>query len=180
MAIRLRAEAWMAARRAGWMTLVAASALMASGQSASVASSYQFRISAAARQTQVAIQPYGEILREIDDPSTGNRWLLIAGTPGGPGRLILSGHRSGVQSGAGKTEMQPASAANRPVIHAGDALIVEEHTAVVNARLEAVALNPALKGAPFKARLKIGGTILRVWATAPGRAVIAAAGEGGR
>jgi len=126
----------------------------------------------------VAVQPPGEIFREIDDPSTGDRWFLVAGAPGGPGRLILAGHEGSAQSGAGKTEVQPRR--DQPIIHAGDPLIVEEHTAVVDSRLEAVAFGPAVKGAAFQARLKIGGKMVRAWATAPGRAVLAAASEGAR
>ena len=63
------------------------------------------------------------------------------------------------------------------MIHTGDALMVEEHTAVVDARLEAVALEPAVMGARFKARLKIGGKVVRVVAVSPGRASFAPEGE---
>jgi hypothetical protein len=49
-------------------------------------------------------------------------------------------------------------------------VIVEEHTSVIDARLEAVALGSAAVGAEFKARLKIGGKVLRVVALAAGRA----------
>ena len=59
------------------------------------------------------------------------------------------------------------------MIHAGDKLIVEEHTAVVEARLEAVALGPAAQGAVFKARLKIGGKVVRAVAVSAGHAVFA-------
>ena len=75
--------------------------------------------------------------------------------PEGPGRLVLV-------AGPGMSRRAPAQASEngqpyrphkqtpfRPVIHAGDALIVEEHTAVVEARLEAVALGPAVEGAVF-------------------------------
>jgi hypothetical protein len=47
---------------------------------------------------------------------------------------------------------------------------VEEHTEVVDVRLEAVALEPAVKSAHFKARLKIGGQVVRVVAVSSGRA----------
>jgi hypothetical protein len=56
------------------------------------------------------------------------------------------------------------------MIHAGDALILEEHTAVAEARLQAVALGPAAKGAVFEARLKIGGKMVRAVAISAGRA----------
>jgi hypothetical protein len=60
-----------------------------------------------------------------------------------------------------------------PVIHAGDALIIEENSALVEARLEAVALGPAESGWAFNARLKIGGNVVRVVALGPGRAAFA-------
>ena len=63
------------------------------------------------------------------------------------------------------------------MIRAGDALLVEEHTAVVDARLEAVALESAAKGARFKARLKIGGKVVRAVAISPGRAGFAPESE---
>jgi hypothetical protein len=110
---------------------------------------------------------YGEIVREIDDPHTGARWLLMLDPthPGGPGRLLLvGGFRPEYRPS------QPGVEPPRPVIRAGDRLIVEENTAVVEARLEAVALGPAVIGSPLDARLKIGGNVVRVVALAPGRA----------
>jgi flagella basal body P-ring formation protein FlgA len=63
------------------------------------------------------------------------------------------------------------------VIRTGDALLVEEHTAVVDARLEAVALESAAKGARFKTRLEIGGKVVRAIAISPGRAGFAPESE---
>jgi len=59
------------------------------------------------------------------------------------------------------------------VIHGGDKIIVEEHTTVVDARLEAVALGPAAQGNAFRVRLNIGGKVILAVATAPGQAVVA-------
>ncbi len=112
---------------------------------------------------------YSEIVREIDDPHNGARWLLVRDPshPGGPGRLLLvGGFRPQNRSGPSQPGVEPP----RPVIRSGDRLIVEENTAVVEARLEAVALGPAVIGSPFDARLKIGGNVVRVVAVAPGRA----------
>jgi flagella basal body P-ring formation protein FlgA len=50
---------------------------------------------------------------------------------------------------------------------------VEESSPVVEARLEAVALGPAVVGSAFNVRLKIGGKIVRALALAPGRAALA-------
>jgi hypothetical protein len=137
----------------------------------------------AAGQTALADTPSAEqrpgyVVREIDDSATGDRWLLVrdAINPAGPGRMVRI--ETGVADSAGGVEgeparkdtQSPAAAPVRPVIHAGDAVIVEEHTSVVDARLEAVALGSAAVGAPFRARLKIGGKVVRAVALDAGRA----------
>jgi len=179
MEMRQRPEFWRLGRRAGWLALASASALIASGQSSNISASCQIQIPQAPGQVQVALQPGCKIFREIDDAATGDRWLLVAGVAGGPGWLILAEHRDVAESAA-KTELPLAESVDRPVIRAGDAVIVEEHKALVDARLEAVALNPALKGALFRARLKLGGALVRARAIAPGSAVLAEASEGER
>ncbi len=113
------------------------------------------------------------VLREIDDPATGDLWLLLRdpSQPAGPGRLVLAPQRTVSQKRMGDGPAPAVPGGERPVIHTGDALTVEEHTPVVDARLEGVALGPAAKGAYFRARLKIGGKVVRVEAVAPGHAV---------
>jgi len=118
-----------------------------------------------------------EVIREIDDPGTGNRWLLVRdwNCPGGPGRLLLLAGSPRLAQPARASEHSAAersafSAPAAPVIRAGDSLVVEENTPVVEARLAATALGPAAPGAAFEARLEIGGKIVRVRALAPGRA----------
>jgi len=113
----------------------------------------------------------GEIVREIDDPHTGARWLLMRNTehPGGPGILELVEEGRGSlfegQIGAGTIPKE-----FRPMIRAGERLVVEENSAVAVARLEAVALASAVIGSNFEARLTIGGMVVRAQAIAPGRA----------
>ena len=109
------------------------------------------------------------IVREIDDPHTGERWLLMSDSthPGGPGRMVPV-----VEMRSRTLLNEPLGAPLRPVIHAGDRLIVEENTPMAEARLEATALGPAAIGSPFEVRLKIGGKVLRAVALAPGRAAI--------
>jgi hypothetical protein len=137
--------------------------------------------------TESAAPPVGEealpardVIREIDDPHSGEVWLLFRNPshPGGPGRLVLAAQEA--RSSARAANHHDQSAEALPVIHAGDALIVEEHTAVVDARLEAIAMSSAAKGAQLKARLKIGGKVVRVVALERGRAVFAPDGEGPR
>ena len=143
-------------------------------------------------------QAGGEVVREIDDPHTGARWLLSRDSihPGGPGRMVLAAEARGralnnVGNGVGNAvrsearvgiqgdpaQYQPASAPAQPVIRSGDRVIVEENTAVVEARLEAVALNPAAIGSGLNVRLTIGGRVVRAVALAPGRAAFAAETE---
>jgi hypothetical protein len=120
-----------------------------------------------------------EIVREIDDPATGDRWLLErdAQHPGGPGRMALIGHENAsatsvivsVKSWRGMLETGSAPV----LIHAGDHLIVEEHNRMVDAVFEAVALAPAREGESFRVRLSIVGRVVKVIAIAPGRAILA-------
>lgn len=112
---------------------------------------------------------HGAILREVDDPATGNRWLLEREVehPGGPGRLILAGsHGTKAQNGVRSAGQSLAM----PVIRAGDTLTLVAHTAVMDAELQAVALAPARAGAALRVRLKTGGRIVEAVALGPGQA----------
>jgi hypothetical protein len=136
--------------------------------------------------------PAGEIVREIDDPQNGDRWILAhdLNHPGGPGRLVLvsaasmdtrapkdpkdSGDRTDSQDLKGKSPAGTDAATPAPIIHGGDHVIVEENTSIVEARLEAVAMGPAWAGSPFNVRLSLGGKVVRAVAVEPGRAVLQA------
>jgi hypothetical protein len=109
-------------------------------------------------QLQPSLLPDTTAVREIHDPHSGMLWLLVKDKahPGGPGRLIPV-------SRATELRIVPV-----PLIRAGDRIQVEEHTAVVDAVLEATALEPAIKDGLFLVRLKIGGRVLRVAAVAAG------------
>src|ERR1035441_6468721 len=114
----------------------------------------------------------GEIVREIDDPHTGDRWLLLRNDliPGGPGRLVLvAAHRNRSGGAARRATGGRREAQFLPVIRAGARMIVEEHTARVDAVLEARALNPAAPGTALNVRLTIGGNVVRALALGPGR-----------
>lgn len=120
-----------------------------------------------------------QALREIDDPNTGARWLLLPNGvhPGGPGRLALAtGLRSDGRTGGKGNDAggKPLAIVGRPgvVIRCGDRLVVEEETPVVSVRLEAVALGPAAPGGSLQARLEMGGKVVRVVALAPGRVAL--------
>jgi hypothetical protein len=114
----------------------------------------------------------GEILREIDDPRNGDRWLLLRDEdhPAGPGRLVLVSALPSMENSANQTGRRPD--APSPVIRPGDHIVVEEHSALVDARLEAVATEPAWSGSVFSARLTLGGRIVRARAAGPGRATL--------
>jgi hypothetical protein len=117
-------------------------------------------------------------VRVVDDPATGDRWVLErdAQHPGGPGRMVLVAQglvfpgreRAFVAHPDSGREAATAAA----LIHAGDHLIVEEHTRLLDAVLEAIALGSAKEGGTFRVRLSIGGQVLRAVAVAPGRALL--------
>jgi hypothetical protein len=127
------------------------------------------------------------VVREIRDPDSGACWLLVRdGThPGGPGRLVLAEKPPIVEPRNRDAENRPRSrqawelsyASPVPVIRAGDRLIVEEHTPIVEAHLEAVALGPAAIGGKFDVRLRMGGKVVRAVALGPGRAELQAERE---
>jgi hypothetical protein len=130
--------------------------------------------SLAAQSLPTSARPGDEILREIDDPVSGKRWLLVRDDshPGGPGLLLLANGKNDVSRAAVRIgEVVAAEAqANPPVIRSGDHVQMEEHSPTVDARLAAVALTPAWLGSAFNARLAIGGQLVRAVAIGPGRA----------
>jgi hypothetical protein len=108
------------------------------------------------------------VYASVQDDATGMRWVLLRGEEdsGGPGRWVRTDN--GAESLAGKAPRRERHVA-RPVIHAGDRLIVEEHTAVAELRLQAVALEPAAAGARLRIRLTAGGRSVAAIALAAGR-----------
>lgn len=118
----------------------------------------------------------GALVREIDDRECGTRWLLLRDdrNPAGPGRLVLiqDAHPGRAIRPVSGAASEPAAAPQEPVIHAGDRLVIEQETPEISARLEAVALAPAVAGKLFRARLVIGGKIVQAVALAPGRAAL--------
>jgi hypothetical protein len=121
-----------------------------------------------------------QLLREIDDPNTGTRWLLVRDktNPGGPGRLEPATARRDPDT-VERQVQGPSAARTRPVsiIRAGDKLVVEEHSATSDGYLEGVALQPAGSGSVLTVRLSIGGRVVRAVGLAPGRAALDAATE---
>jgi hypothetical protein len=118
-------------------------------------------------------------VHEIDDPATGDRWILMrdAAHPEGPGRMALVSPARRINDSRSRSAAQrenPPVTVPALVIHGGDKVIVEEHTPVVDATLEAVALGPAAPGDPFRVRLEIGGKVILAVATAPGHGLVAA------
>ena len=109
----------------------------------------------------------GRVLREINDPHSGERWLLLpnAADPAGPAQWIRSDEIGWSPTGRNKIK-------ESVVIHRGDRVVVEERGETVAAWLEATALEPAAVGCWLSVRLKIGGRVLRAVAIAEGRAEV--------
>lgn len=111
------------------------------------------------------------VVHEIQDPATGARWLLERDPahPAGPGRLVEVSSSQKVATAATETA---------PVIHAGDRVVVEQHTEVADGRFEATALGSAAKGAVLRVRMRsmgeAGGLVVLVHAIDAGRAELAA------
>jgi hypothetical protein len=126
----------------------------------------RFKLGPRAVAEPVAPAPV-HVFREIKDPQSGADWVILpnAANPGGPGRMVLERQVSPSNATAEAKKIAPIVA-----IHLGDRVVVEEHTRVAEAYLEAVALEPAVAGGSFRVRLKIGGKVVRVMAIAPGRA----------
>jgi len=153
-------------------------ALPGHGQDAALARDTPAVIRSSGAADSNAYAAWTGVVRAIDDPATGQCWLLERDPryPGGPGRLVLVPRGAGA-AGAGSKKAEPGLpvvlAKLTPVIRAGDRLVVEQRTAVVDARLGAIALGPAAAGAEFNARLEIGGRAVRAVALGPGRAAFA-------
>jgi hypothetical protein len=136
-----------------------------------------------ASASSAPIQAFAEersssVAREIDDPRARIRWQVLKNgdNPGGPGRLLPVAKifadcdvRQPNQIAA--PGMRTATA--RPVIRAGDALIIEDDSNAARIRLEAVAMMPAAAGAVFKVRLKFGNAQVNAIALTAGRAKLA-------
>jgi hypothetical protein len=118
------------------------------------------------------------VIRQIDDPATGRHWLLERDPehPGWPGRLVEA---PGLVSAANNGSRSPAALPSpmRPMILAGDQLVVSDETDVIRVRLEAVALQPARVGRKLRVRLKFSGKVMDAVAIGSGRAKVA--GEAG-
>lgn len=102
-------------------------------------------------------------------------WKLVRDPihPAGPGDwLRLEG--SGC---AGRKKGEPGNLPENNgaplVVRAGQRLLVEDHAALVEARVQAVALEPAHPGDLVQARLTAGGAVIRALVLSPVLAVLA-------
>jgi hypothetical protein len=119
-------------------------------------------------------RPAGTVLRQIDDPAAHGSWLLVRDPIhlAGPGKWIWEPRAHSAQD-SDQDAAAYTRVAIKPVILAGDRLVVEEETPVVDARMAATALSPAQAGAALRVRLDIGGKTMRAIAIGPGRARLA-------
>jgi hypothetical protein len=135
---------------------------------------------AARSQTNACITNSGEfiaspscrVIRAIEDPATRQHWLLVSdpGRPAAPALLV----RTPPYSSVPVERRSKSQISSLPVIHSGDRLVVSEKTAVSEGRFDATALSAAALGEVLTARLKLGGSVLHVLATAPGQATLVA------
>ncbi len=167
--------AWTGSSGVVLLTTAIASGSHAAGQAMAIRSDGML----GARTSEETAGSPGDVIRTIQDPHSGQSWLLLRNEdhPGGPGRLLLADTRlarsipAAVAESAQKPKGERADHSDGSiVIHAGDRLVVEEHTAIADVQLEAVALASAKAGATLAVRLKIGGRVERAVAVAPGRA----------
>ena len=151
-------ESWAPGWRRGWAGWMAG--LLVSSSLAQTAPAV----------TKAPEETPGRAYLQIRDPHIGARWLVFRDpvNPAGPGRAILAADADPAGSGTGAERKRAAI-----VIHRGDKLTVEEHTAMVQAYLEGSAAGEAAVGACFDVRLKIGGKTVRAVAIGPGRAALA-------
>lgn len=156
---------------------LACAALPAAAQTNCVPGPACIVIDSAAGSTQAA----EEIIREVDDPATGDRWLLKRNSqyPARPGRMVLVARQKSSQPPA-SAPMESAdkgfeTGKTAEVIHAGDHLVVEEHTRRLDAVLEAIALAPAREGGSLRVRLSVGRRVVMAVAVASGRALLSPA-----
>ncbi len=121
-----------------------------------------------------------DLLAETDDSSLGRRWLLYRNPrhPEGPGRWIALTVAAPIPSQVASLPVQGSGALQRPTIRAGDRVILEESTPIVEARLEAIALVSAFPGSRLRVRIVLGGKVLEAIAIAPGRVALAPQPEG--
>ena len=123
------------------------------------------------------------VFREIFDPHSHERWVLLRDVvhSGGPGRLVPAKPEGELSASANRRERNEGTpGVVAPCIHVGDKVVVEERTPAADVYLEAVAMEPAVAESMFHVRLKIGGTVLRAVALAPGKAGLALPTEAAR
>lgn len=118
------------------------------------------------RQDQPARTISCRTIRLIEDSSTHVRWMLSEDIrhPALPARLmrVTDGFSCGQPA---EPDTDPSDSASEmmhtfPIIHAGDALTVVQHTPVAEVHLEAIALGPAAVGQTLRVRMKSNSQVL--------------------
>lgn len=125
------------------------------------------------------------VVGAMDDRNTNLRWLLVKDEQhlSGPGRLVAIQASAWDSAAAGDEAARSQRLGSAPVrllIKTGDRVVVEEHTRIFDARLEAVALEAASAGSNLRVRLRLGGKIVDAVAIGPGLVKMATGLEGQR
>lgn len=119
-----------------------------------------------------------ETTRVIADATTHRLWLLKRNykRPAAPASLVPLSTESPcaffLTKACGECSHLKSHGQVVPVIRAGDTLILSEHTAVSDLRVEAVALSAADAGEVMTVRMKAGGRLFHALVTAPGQATL--------
>ncbi|WP_348261388.1 hypothetical protein P8935_16480 [Telmatobacter sp. DSM 110680] len=114
-------------------------------------------------------------LRELEDPGTHQRWLLVRDMDRATGPALFvreSRHSECAFFAAKEMNVTPlrGQLSSLPVIHAGDQIILSEHGINSDAELEATALDTGAAGDSLRVRIKFGGRTVRAIAATRGHA----------
>ena len=106
--------------------------------------------------------------------SSRSSWKLARDPvhPAGPGYWLQERRTDCAGQRTSAKRSLSGSARVLPVIRVGERLIVEDRMPRVEARLQAVALEPAHRGDSILARLTAGGAVIRAVVLGPGYAVL--------
>jgi hypothetical protein len=116
------------------------------------------------------------LIRFVDDPSTKQHWLLLKdlSRPANPALFVEESLEAGAETRSTSATPSRSSVPTHSiaVIHAGDSILLSEHTRIIDAEFEATALHAAAMDEVVDVRMKFGNRTLKAVATGPRRATV--------